>query len=75
MQSIFSTLSLYIGGRIGVFNPDSEMQFALAAQTGRQYFVSNQFSINGQLVIGISPESGGFGFLSSLGLGLSYHFK
>jgi hypothetical protein len=70
-----STLSPYIGGRIGVFKPNSDMQFAVGAQAGLQYFVTRQLSVNGQLEIGTSPGSGGNVFLACLGLGLSYHIK
>jgi len=70
-----STLSPYIGGRIGVFNPDSETQFAFGIQTGLQYFVEPQLSINGQLGILLSTGSDEGVFLSCLGFGLSYHFR
>jgi hypothetical protein len=70
-----STFSPYIGGRIGVFKPNSEAQFAAWAQGGLQYFVTRQLSVNGQLEIGMSSGSGGDAFFSCVGLGLSYYIK
>ena len=70
-----SPLSPYIGGRIGAFKQNSEMQFAFGAQTGLQYFFTRQFSIDGQLEIAASTGSKEDIFLGGLGLGLSYHIK
>ena len=66
-------LSPYVGGRIGVFKPNAEMQFAFGVQTGLLYFVARQFSINGELEIAASPGSEGDILLLCLGFGLSYH--
>jgi len=70
-----SLLSPYIGGRIGVFKANPETQFALGAQAGLLYFVSRQFSINGQLETAACMGSEGDIFLLGLGFGLSYHIK
>jgi hypothetical protein len=70
-----SALSPYIGGRIGVFRPNADIQFAIGAQGGLQYFASRELSVNGQLELGTSSGSGGSVFLAGLGLGLSYHIK
>lgn len=69
------TWSPYIGGRLGVFKPNLEMQFAFGVQTGLMYFVTREFSVNAQLEIQASSGSYGDIFLSSLGLGLSYCIK
>jgi hypothetical protein len=70
-----STFSPYIGGRIGVFTPNSDTQFAAGAQGGLQYFVTRRLSVNGQLEISMSSGSGGNAFLSCVGLGVSCHIK
>jgi len=70
-----STWSPYIGGRVGVFKPNSEMQFAVGTQIGLQYLVAPQFSVNGELDIDANLGSESFGLLSSLGLGVSYHLR
>jgi hypothetical protein len=72
-----SKWSPYIGGRVGVFNPNSAALFAAGAQAGLQFFAARQFSINGQLEIGTIAGSAGSGsaFLSSLGIGVSYYIK
>ena len=70
-----SSWSPYIGGRIGVVEANSEMEFAFGAQTGLLYFVTRQLSINGQLEIETSIGAEGGIFLSCLGFGLSYYIK
>ena len=67
--------SPYVGGRIGVFTPDLETQFALGIQTGLQYFVARWMTIDAQLDIGTSPASAGYNFLSCLNLGFSFHIR
>jgi hypothetical protein len=67
-----STISSYVGGRIGVVKPNIETSFAVGAQAGLQYFVAPAFSINGQLDV---TTSKGFGLLSCLGFGFSYYVK
>jgi hypothetical protein len=69
------TVSPYIGLRIGVFNPNSEMQLAVGAQGGLLFFVSHQMSINGLLEIGSSGGSAGNVLLAGLNLGVSYHIR
>ena len=68
-----SRLSPYVGARIGVLIPNSATLFGLGAQIGLKYFVTRQFSINGQLAVAGYPGSAGAIFLSCLGLGLSIH--
>jgi hypothetical protein len=70
-----SAFSPYIGVRIGGFKSNSEMQFAVGAQTGIQYFVTRQLSINVQLEVATVNGSTDNFFLSCLDLGLSYHIK
>lgn len=71
------TWSPYIGGRAGVFNAYSAALFAAGVQIGLQFFAAHQFSINGQLEVGTIAGSAGSGsaFLSTLGIGMSYHIK
>ncbi|MBX2989825.1 MAG: hypothetical protein KF749_01510 [Bacteroidetes bacterium] len=71
------TWSPYVGGRLGVFNANSAALFAASAQAGLQFFAARQFSINLQLEVGTIAGSAGSGsvFLSTLGIGMSYHIK
>ena len=68
-----SELSPYIGARIGALTSGTETLFGFGTQLGLKYFVARLLSINGQLTLSVFPTSGGFGLLSSLGLGISYH--
>jgi len=68
-----SRLSPYIGGRIGLFNADSEALFGFGPQMGLKYFITPWFSINGQFDGAIHLASEGTLFLLSLVLGLSFH--
>jgi len=68
-----SQFSPYIGFRVGVLNPNSELFFGAGPQIGFKYFVTHQFSINTQLDGAIHGISGGTFFLANLVLGLSFH--
>jgi hypothetical protein len=65
----------YIGFRIGGFKPNTEMQLALGAQTGLRYFVTRLISVDLQLEAATITGSADYFFLSSLGLGVSYHIR
>jgi hypothetical protein len=68
-----SRISPYIGIRVGVLNPNSELFFGAGPQIGLKYFPAHQFSINLQLDGAIHGMSGGTVFLADLVLGLSFH--
>ena len=70
-----SRLSPYIGARLGLLKPNSETLFGLGPQIGLMFFVTRQFSINGQLDGAIHQASGGTLFLSSVVFGLSYYVE